>query len=102
MRRSIATSQGLQAFRDAPSKKTYGYELARATDLASGTIYPILRRLEDRGWVTSDWEEVDDPGGTVRRRRYYRLTGEGARAAREATAHQSVALRALNPGWATT
>lgn len=52
-----------------------------AFDLAEGTIYPALHRLEDDGLVTSFWAEV---GG--RRRRVYRLTGSGvgALAARRA------------------
>jgi Predicted transcriptional regulators len=29
-----------------------------ATGLPSGTIYPILRRLQDAGWVTADWERI--------------------------------------------
>lgn len=59
----------------------YGLELARATGLASGTIYPILARLEHAGWLTSDWEKIDPTVEGRRPRRYYRLTAEGARAA---------------------
>jgi PadR family transcriptional regulator, regulatory protein PadR len=43
-----------------------------AFDLAEGTVYPALYRLERRGLVASRWETV---GG--RRRRVYRLTGGG-------------------------
>ena len=43
-------------------------------DLPEGTIYPILRRLEGRGWVSSRWNP--DRG---RRRRTYRLTSQGRR-----------------------
>ena len=43
-------------------------------DLPEGTIYPILRRLEERGWVSSRW----NPAGG-RRRRTYRLTSKGRR-----------------------
>lgn len=46
-----------------------------AFDLAEGTVYPSLYRLERRGFVTSRWEAV---GG--RRRRVYQLTGGGHRA----------------------
>src|SRR5947209_14300053 len=46
-----------------------------AFDLAEGTIYPALHRLEDAGWVTSAVALVDG-----RRRRTYRLTARGRRA----------------------
>jgi PadR family transcriptional regulator, regulatory protein PadR len=88
----------LQAFLDAPSEETYGFELAEATGLPSGTIYPILRNLEDGGLIKSRWAEVDT-GPQRRRRRYYALTGEGRRAAHQATTEQRKALRMLAPGW---
>jgi PadR family transcriptional regulator, regulatory protein PadR len=65
-----------------PTGEHYGLELARATRLSSGTVYPILTRLERAHWVTSDWEDIDEATEGRRRRRYYRLTGEGATAAR--------------------
>jgi len=51
-------------------------------DLKEGTLYPALRRLEERGFVESHWQEKE--GGTPRR--YYRLTDRGRRALAEATA----------------
>ncbi|HEU4944867.1 MAG TPA: helix-turn-helix transcriptional regulator, partial [Solirubrobacterales bacterium] len=71
---------------------------AEATALPSGTVYPILRRLEGEGFVKSHWAEVES-GSQRRRRRYYELTGEGRRAAQAATAEQRQALRLLAPGW---
>ena len=60
----------------------HGYELmqrlysrsAGGFDLPEGTIYPILRRLEKEGHVTSAWEET-----LGRKRRVYRLTSAGRR-----------------------
>lgn len=95
---SHATRLVFQAFLDAPSDETYGFELAEATGLPSGTIYPVLRRLEDEGFIKSHWTQVDT-GSQRRRRRYYELTGEGRRAAHAATAGQRQALRLLAPGW---
>ena len=46
-----------------------------AFDLAEGTVYPALYRLEGRGLLASDWAE----GQGVRKRRVYRLTRKGAR-----------------------
>jgi PadR family transcriptional regulator len=88
-----------QTFLDAPGDETYGFELSKATGLPSGTIYPILRRLEDEKLVKSRWMEVD--AGTQRRkRRYYTLTAEGRRVANAATAEQRQALRLMAPGFA--
>lgn len=84
---------------DSPGEETYGFELVELTGLASGTIYPILRRLEDEGVVTHRWATVKTQA-QPRRRRYYRLTAEGSRVARAATAEQSAALRLLAPGLA--
>jgi len=35
----------------------YGYALMKAADLKSGTLYPILMRLIDRGFLTTSWED---------------------------------------------
>jgi PadR family transcriptional regulator PadR len=99
--RSIQTRQVLQALLDAPEGETYGFELVKVTGLPSGSVYPILRRLEDEKIVTAR-EEIIDPD--VRRPRYrifYQLTAEGRRVAREATHDKTKALRSLNPGWHT-
>ena len=70
-----------------PGREYYGLELCEMTGLPSGTIYPIMARLEQLGWAESSWE---DPARHVAegrpRRRYYRLTGEGAGLARQALA----------------
>jgi PadR family transcriptional regulator PadR len=61
-----------------------GAEISRATKLASGTLYPILFRLERAGWLESRWEEEDPRALGRPRRRFYRVTAEGARNARAA------------------
>ena len=66
-----------------PAEQRYGLDLSGTTGLPSGTIYPILARLERIGWVESDWEDPDIVEGRPRRR-YYRLTREGAECADEA------------------
>lgn len=53
----------------------HGYAIMKATGLASGTLYPILMRLNERGWVERDW--VLDPEGEAPPRRLYRLTSLG-------------------------
>ncbi len=59
----------------------YGYDICRETGLASGTLYPILGRLADRGLLETRWE-ADAPEGRPRRH-LYRLTAEGAARAAE-------------------
>jgi PadR family transcriptional regulator, regulatory protein PadR len=61
-----------------------GAEIARSTKLASGTLYPILLRLEEAGWVESRWE-TENPHELGRpRRRFYQATGVGLKEARSA------------------
>jgi PadR family transcriptional regulator PadR len=68
-----------------PAKPRYGLDLCAAIGLPSGTIYPIMARLEQVGWVESDWEDPDAHIAEGRpRRRYYRLTRKGAECADEA------------------
>jgi len=68
-----------------PLRKMYGLELCDEARLPSGTVYPILARLEGLGWLESEWE---DPAAHVTerrpRRRYYVLTKDGAARARTA------------------
>jgi len=70
----------------------YGLELSEETGLQPGTAYPILLRLEHKGWVTSRWEDVDP-------RAEKRLTAGGAVEASAALAGarrpKSTALRRL-------
>jgi DNA-binding PadR family transcriptional regulator len=63
----------------------HGFDIMDATGLPSGTVYPILRRLDAEGLVKSRWEKE----GLARReqrppRRYYELTATGRATAREA------------------
>jgi DNA-binding PadR family transcriptional regulator len=65
----------------------YGFDIIDATGLRSGTVYPILRRLEDAGLLRSRWEPVRSAREAQRPpRRYYQITGAGAEALREAQA----------------
>jgi PadR family transcriptional regulator, regulatory protein PadR len=58
-----------------PSQWRHGYGISRDTGLKSGTLYPILIRLADRGLVEACWE-AEQPAGRPRRH-LYRLTPEG-------------------------
>jgi DNA-binding PadR family transcriptional regulator len=100
-KQSIQTRQILQALLDAPDDETYGFKLVKVTGLPSGSVYPILRRLEDEKIIAAREEAIDPTAKRPRYRIYYRLTADGQRVAREATREKSTALRDLNPGWHT-
>jgi PadR family transcriptional regulator PadR len=71
----------------------YGYELSRITALKSGTLYPILMRLGERGNLESKWQPAEEEGRPPRH--MYRLTAEGVAFAREALKE-----RVVPQGWA--
>jgi PadR family transcriptional regulator PadR len=79
-----------------PSDDFWGFELMKTTGLASGTIYPLLARLEGLGWLESGWDDQLDSGP---RRRYYRLTRDGAVSARQAVAEARSKARAGSARW---
>jgi PadR family transcriptional regulator, regulatory protein PadR len=72
----------LRAFLDDPTQPRYGFELMQRTRLASGTLYPILARLERADWVTRESEDIDPVELGRPARKLYRLTGHGAITAR--------------------
>lgn len=81
--------------RDASTWR-HGYDISKETDLASGTLYPILGRLADRGLLETRWEP-DPPEGRPRRH-LYRLTADGvARAVEVAGEPVRAAVRRSAP-----
>lgn len=65
----------------------YGFDIMDATGLPSGTVYPVLRRLEEASAVSSNWEETEIAQGEQRPlRRYYELTASGEEALGQAVA----------------
>ncbi len=72
-----------------PAARHYGYDLMKAARLASGTLYPMLARLQEEGLVESEWEEQRPEAGGRPPRKYYRLTAEGASVARVELARAS-------------
>lgn len=84
------TARALQAFLEAPGNWHHGYALMKIVDLSSGTLYPLLARLADDGWLESRWEDSDVPGAPARQS--YRLTATGRVRAREA-------LQRARPTW---
>jgi PadR family transcriptional regulator PadR len=85
-RMTIPTQLVLEALLTDPDRELYGIELGELAGLRSGTVHPILARLEGVGWLRSRWEDIDPRTEGRPARRYYRLTAEGARAAQTALA----------------
>ena len=81
---SAQTLSVLAALCDQPSQWQHGYALAKQTGLKSGTLYPILIRLADRGLVEACWQDEPQPGRP--RRHLYRLTAAGLASATAALA----------------
>ena len=100
-RMTLATQAVLRAFLEDPAVERYGLELSSATGLPTGTLHPILARLEGLKWVDSAWEDVDPQKVGRPRRRYYRLNERGLALARvslaEAYARRSRTMGRLRP-----
>lgn len=86
LRMTIPTLRVLEVMTSANSDQLYGLEIGRRAGLRSGTVHPILARLERAGWAESAWESIDPSAEGRPARRYYWLTGDGASRARRALA----------------
>lgn len=81
----------------------YGFEIMDASGLPSGTVYPILRRLEDAGLLSAKWEPISDARDEQRPpRRYYQITGAGRQTLRDAIDRYPGLAGTLQPGAAPT
>ena len=85
-RMTLPTQLVLRAMLAEPTEEMYGLQIGQAAELPSGTIHPILARLEGYGGLESRWEDIDAAKEGRPRRRYYRLTPDGAELARNALA----------------
>lgn len=89
---TVQTLKVLALFLEDVLAEWYGFSLVDQTRIKSGTLYPILIRLEKAGWLTSRLEDVDPKVVGRPPRRLYALTGEGERAARRELASHLEAL----------
>jgi len=85
----------LRAMLSEPTREMYGLQICQEAGLPSGTIHPILARLEGLGWAESRWEEANPQHEGRPRRRYYRFTRDGAERARIALAQATTSTAAL-------
>src|ERR687893_2999934 len=81
-RMTLSTQLVLRTLLAEPTREMYGLQICQAAELPSGTIHPILARLEGCGWLESRWEDVDPVEQGRPRRRYYQLSVEGVESAR--------------------
>ena len=89
-RLSHQTLRVLRLFEEQPKVSLAGSDISKQTGMLSGTIYPIMMRLERAGWLSSQWENLDPSDAGRPRRRLYRLTGLGYNKSRAALAELGV------------
>jgi len=102
-RMTLPTQLVLRELLSDPSREMYGLEICVAAGLPSGTIHPILARLERVGWLRSRWEDVDPSEQGRPRRRYYSLEPNNiavVKAALQRAGTRAQALARLRPGLA--
>ena len=94
---SPQTAAVLEHFVADPRRRSFGREILLETDIASGSLYPILINLEERGMLRSEWETIDEGLAQRRRRRLYWLDPNGVARARSALDEYARA-RAMSAG----
>jgi DNA-binding PadR family transcriptional regulator len=93
-RMTMATHAVLKVLLEDATQPRYGFDVAKEAGIATGSLYPILARLERLGWLASHWEEQDPTSPSRPRRRYYQLTPTGVIEASKAI---EVSLRRIAP-----
>ena len=94
---SAQTINVLRALAADPARWRYGYDLAAEVHLKSGSLYPILVRLADRGLLETSWQQGV---GSKPPRHLYRLTGAGRDyVAGLAVPRAARVIRSPRPGW---
>jgi PadR family transcriptional regulator, regulatory protein PadR len=94
-RMTMPTQLVLRALLAEPTQEMYGLQICQAAGLPSGTIHPILARFERLGWLESRWEDANPQEEGRPRRRYYRMSEDGAERARIALAQASTSVITL-------
>ena len=86
IRLSGPTLRVLKLLIEKPPEGRSGADISRTLGISSGTLYPLLARLENAGWLKSEWEQIDPSQEGRPRRRFYKLTGFGQTSASRALA----------------
>jgi PadR family transcriptional regulator, regulatory protein PadR len=82
-----------------PSNPMYGLDLMDRCGVKSGTLYPLLARLAEAGWLAAESEIVDPSIVGRPPRTYYRLTGAGEAAAHKALTRLAAPAPRTTLGW---
>jgi|SRR5579872_4045573 len=80
-----------------PDDELYGLKIAQLAGRKTGSVYPILARLEAAGWVESRWER-DERGDRGPRRRFYQLSPDGLSAAQAVLTERRGDIRGRRSG----
>ena len=70
------TMKVLDMFLTDPRQRLCGADIVKETEMLVGTLYPILRRLEENGWLSLEVEDIDPSKEGRPRRYYYRMKAE--------------------------
>lgn len=96
---SAQTLIALDLLLEDPEAWHFGYDFSRRSGLKSGTLYPILIRLADQGWLETRWAEPERPGRPARHT--YRLTADGRREAAAVLSDAAARRATPRPGTQT-
>lgn len=86
IRMSGPTLKLCKVFVEDAKQARSGAELSKLAKIGSGTLYPLLQRMENAGWLASKWEDIDPSEAGRPRRRFYKLTAPGQKEAQRALA----------------
>lgn len=92
-RLTTTVARVVREFLEDPDQPQYGFELMQRCALPSGSLYPILARLERAGWIEGRHEDIDTVEAGRPARRYYVLAEDGVVKARRELAALSEHLR---------
>lgn len=90
---SKQTRRVLYLLADEAARGWYGYEISKATGLKSGSLYPMLMRLSEQGYLNSEWEASAKQGRPPRH--VYTLSAQGRRLAQTLAADESLAALSI-------
>lgn len=77
---SVHAARILAVLLDGQGQWAHGYDIMKRAGVKSGTLYPLLIRLESRGLLEAQWQDPSEPGRPPRHA--YRLTSAGVALAR--------------------
>lgn len=98
IRMTMPTQVILSTFSDRPRERLSGADIFKITGIGSGTIYPVLIRLEKARWLKSEKENIDPREAGRPARTFYRLTAQGARRFQRVIASKPLLVFTPMPG----